>query len=82
MNNPKILIIEAVLESAFDGGAELYVAACRRLLRANLRSWRSHADVNDWRLVLEAYEELRDDETDDTQIDQSDRMPEDHFSVA
>ncbi len=56
---PRLDIIRQVLESALDAGAQEYVAACRRLLNANSRGWRKHADRRDWRAVLEAYDELR-----------------------
>ena len=54
---PWISNIRAVLESALDAGMREYVEACQRLLRADLRGWRTHAVKSDWRLVLEVYEE-------------------------
>ena len=59
MSSPKLLVIEAVLEGALDAGAEAYVAACRRLLSANLRGWRKYVDLEDWEMVLDAYGEMR-----------------------
>jgi hypothetical protein len=56
---PRLEIIRAVLESALDAGAQEYVAACRRPLRADLIGWRRHADREDWRVVLDAYEDMR-----------------------
>ncbi len=55
----RLAIICEVLESALDAGVDGYVAACRRLLNANLRGWRKFANKTDWCLVLEAYDELR-----------------------
>ena len=60
---PRRDIIRDVLESALDAGAQDYVAACRRLLSADLIGWRKHADRRDWQAVLEAYEDLRADQS-------------------
>jgi hypothetical protein len=60
---PRLDIIRAVLGSALDAGAQEYVAACRRLLHADLIGWRRHADREDWKIVLEAYEDMRADES-------------------
>jgi hypothetical protein len=61
LNNQKIFIVNSVLESSLGAGVEDYVAACRRLLWANLRGWRKHADRNDWKLVFNAYADMRAD---------------------
>lgn len=60
---PRLGIIRLVLESALDAGAEDYVTACRRLLGANLKGWRKHAERRDWQAVLEAYEDLCADQS-------------------
>ena len=59
---PRVAIIHHVLESAREAGVTEYVAMCRRLISADLRGRRMHADRNDWKAVLEAYDELRDSE--------------------
>jgi hypothetical protein len=60
---PRLHIIHAMLESALDAGAQEYVATCRRLLHADLIGWRRHADREDWKAILEAYEDMRADES-------------------
>ena len=55
---PRMDIVDAVLESALDAGVTEYVSICRRLIVANRRGWNSHADKNDWKAVLEAYEDV------------------------
>jgi hypothetical protein len=55
---PRVDIVMAVLESARDAGAIEYVEICVRLLAANRKGWRAHADKGDWKAVLEAYEEV------------------------
>jgi hypothetical protein len=55
---PRVHIIAAVLESALDAGASEYVEMCRRLIVADRRGWRTHADQADCEAVLEAYEEI------------------------
>ena len=52
---PRLDIIPAVLESAFNAGAQVYVAACRRLLRADLIGWRRDADREDWKAMVWAH---------------------------
>lgn len=77
MSSPKLFIIETVLEGALDAGAEAYVAACRRLLSANLRGWRKYADPKDWATVLEAYGEMRDAEFGDVDSERISSVAED-----
>ena len=55
---PRIDIIHTVLESAREAGVTEYVEICRRLLAADRKGWRTHADRQDWNAVLEAYEEV------------------------
>jgi hypothetical protein len=60
---PRLDIVRVMLESALDTGAQEYVAACRRLLWADLIGWRRHAEREGWKIVLEAYKDMRADES-------------------
>ena len=55
---PRIDIVLVVLESARDAGATEYVEMCARLLGADRKGWRTHADKGDWKTILEAYEQV------------------------
>jgi hypothetical protein len=58
--NWRMRIVMDVLESAKDVEHEGMIAACRRLIEANRRGWRSHHDPKDWEVVREMWEELAD----------------------
>lgn len=56
---PRMQIVWFTLEAAKDAGEAHVVATCRRLIEADRRGWRRHANRDDYRLVLEVYEGLR-----------------------
>jgi hypothetical protein len=49
-------IIWKALERAKDTQDEFIIAACRRLIVADRRGWRTHANPKDYRLILEIAE--------------------------
>ncbi len=51
--SPRMQIVWQVLEAAKDNNDPMVIAACRRLLMANILGWRKHAKAADWKLVLE-----------------------------
>lgn len=50
---PRMHIIWDVLEAAKDNQDASVIAACRRLIEANRRGWRTHANQADKDLVYE-----------------------------
>ena len=48
---PRTRIIWQVLEGARDAGDGLVIAACRRLIVADRRGWKGHADPADIEIV-------------------------------
>lgn len=51
---PRMAIAWEVLESAKDAGADVVIAACRRLIIADRRGWKRHHNPADYKLVIEA----------------------------
>lgn len=64
--NPRMQITWSVLEAALDAGDEMVIAACRRIITANIIGWRKHGSPVDYRLVLEFYERLFEAELPDS----------------
>jgi hypothetical protein len=52
-HNPRMMVTWQVLEAAKDAGDQLVIAACRRIIAADLIGWRKHGNPADYRLVLE-----------------------------
>lgn len=48
---PRMHLVWAVLERAQDAQDASVIAACRRLIVANRKGWRTYASPDDWRLV-------------------------------
>lgn len=42
-----------VLEAAKDAGDECLIAACRRLMLANIKGWKKHHNPADYLMVLD-----------------------------
>jgi hypothetical protein len=57
---PKMQIVWAVLEAAKDNGDEMFTKACRRIINADRLGWKAHGDQEDWKLVREMYESMRE----------------------
>ncbi|OCC05136.1 hypothetical protein BA190_09475 [Labrys sp. WJW] len=49
---PRMRIVWQVLEAAKDAGETVVLAACRRLVEADRRGWKRHANPADYQLVL------------------------------